>query len=109
MTRLLNLFCIGLLTAFLLGSVAQAASFGAMAAVMDTVHSEAMTACDGCDDMENGTGYVGDCVSLVLAVLPSIGIATDAKKVTEQENRRAVMPGRSDPPATSPPRSQFPN
>lgn len=108
MTRLFHILCIGLLAAFLVGTVAQAASFGGMTAEMTTVHSGAMTDCNGCDDTEQDTGCIGDCVSLAVAVLPSIGTETNIERVTAREIRRAVMPGRSDPPATSPPRQGFP-
>ncbi|RYH07170.1 hypothetical protein [Tropicimonas sp. IMCC6043] len=108
MTRLFNLFCIGVLAAFLLGSVGQAASIGGMAVGMDALHSVTPAGCDDCDGADDDAGCVGDCVSLTVAVLPSLEMEADVEKVTEPAACLAAMPGRSDPPATSPPRSHFP-
>ncbi|WP_116134402.1 hypothetical protein [Tropicimonas sp. IMCC34043] len=108
MTRLFNLFCIGVITAFLLGSVAQATSFGGMTVGMDAMHSVAPVGCDDCDGAGDEGSCAGDCMSLTVAVLPDHGTEADIEKVTEPAASLAATPGRSDPPATSPPRSHFP-
>lgn len=110
MTRLFNLFCIGVFTAFLVGSVVQAASVGGMAVGTDAMHSVTQAGCDDCDGTGDDAGCdcVGDCVSLTVAVLPAHGNETDVEKVMGQAARLAAMPGRSEPPAAGPPRFHFP-
>lgn len=110
MTRLFNLICIGVLTVFLLGSVVQATSVDGMAIGMETMHSVSPAGCDDCDGTGDNAGCdcIDHCVSLTVAVLPGHGNETDVEKVIVQAARLAAMPGRSDPPATSPPRSHFP-
>ncbi|SFC86973.1 hypothetical protein [Tropicimonas isoalkanivorans] len=108
MTRLFNLLCIGVLAAFLLGSVSQAASFGEMTLEMGAVHDGAMNDCDACDSADDGAGCAGDCVSLTVAILPAEDAERGAQNVCERAGHVAVRPGRSDPPATSPPRFHLP-
>lgn len=110
MTRLFNLICIGVLTVFLLGSVVQATSVDGMAIGMEPMHSVSPAGCDDCHGADDNAGCdcIDDCVSLTVAVLPGHGNETDVDQVTGQATKPADMPGRSDPPATSPPRSHFP-